>query len=73
MTFVALLMRPWVITMRGITAVKAYILADDLLIVAGGTDMIVTTGHDMTVAVWTLDGKKIGIFGQWTLWDIKVA
>ena len=40
MTYVALLMRPWIIIMRGIKGVKCYILADDLLIIAKGATMI---------------------------------
>jgi len=34
-------------------------------------ELLITTGHDMTVAVWTIAGAKIGVFGQWTLWDIN--
>jgi len=37
----------------------------------GESDLVVTTGHDMTVAVWTIEGAKIGVFGQWTLWDYQ--
>ena len=40
MTFVALTMRPWIIIMRSVGMVKAYILADNLLVVARGTHMV---------------------------------
>ena len=39
MAMVALLMRGWVIAMRGYTGVKATILADDVLLIATGVNM----------------------------------
>ena len=40
MLMVALIMRPWIIIMRKITGVSAYILADDVLVIATGEDMV---------------------------------
>ena len=40
MMFVALIMRPWIIIMRCIPGVQAFILADDVLILVTGRGMI---------------------------------
>ena len=40
MTLVALIMRPWIILMRGVGGITCYILADDVLIIAQGRSMI---------------------------------
>lgn len=40
MTFVALLMRPRIIAMRGVRGVKCFILADDVLVLAQGKTMV---------------------------------
>jgi len=40
MMMVALIMRPWIIIMRSIPDVTAYILADDVLVVATGGNMV---------------------------------
>ena len=40
MTMVALIMRPWIILMRKISGITAYILADDVLMVATGEGML---------------------------------
>ena len=40
MMIVALIMRPWIVIMQGITDVKAYILADDVLVIATGINMV---------------------------------
>ena len=42
MAMVALIMRPWIMLMRTFTGIQSYILADDVLIVATGKQMI---GH----------------------------
>ena len=45
MMFVALIMRPWIIKMRSIGNVYAFILADDVLILATGQTMIKKTAE----------------------------
>ena len=36
-----------------------------------GEDLLLTVGLDWTVAVWTTDGVKAGVFGQWNAWDLS--
>ena len=40
MVMVALIMRPWIALMRAIPGVECYILADDVLVLAEGADMV---------------------------------
>lgn len=40
MVMVALIMRPWIIRMRRIAGIACYILADDVLVLAEGPDMV---------------------------------
>ena len=40
MTMVALIMRPWIILMQKISGVRAFILADDVLLIATGEGML---------------------------------
>ena len=40
MMLVGLIMRPWIILMRQVTGIKAFILADDVLVLAQGPDMV---------------------------------
>ena len=40
MAMVALIMRPWIIQMRRIAGIACYILADDVLVLAKGPDMV---------------------------------
>ena len=40
MMFVALIMKPWIVIMRCIPGVKAFILADDVLVLVTGAEMI---------------------------------
>ena len=37
----------------------------------GGEDMLLTVGHDWTVAMWTVDGVKAGVFGQFNAWNVS--
>ena len=39
MAMVALIMRPWILTMRDIVDTKCFILADDVLLIAQGKQM----------------------------------
>ena len=40
MTNVALIMRPWILTVKNITGISCFILADDVLIVGAGMKML---------------------------------
>ena len=40
MAMVALIMRPWILLMRTFTGIQCYILADDVLLVATGRQMV---------------------------------
>ena len=40
MMLVGLIMRPWIILMRQVTGIKAFILAGDVLVLAKGPDMV---------------------------------
>ena len=61
MMYVALIMRPWIILMRCIPGVQAFILADDVLILATGKGMIgsVAEAVDKTHAYLHSMGAKV--------------
>ena len=61
MMLVALIMRPWVILMRTVPNVKAYILADDVLILAAGPNMVSNAAEaiDKTHAYLHQMGAKV--------------
>ena len=40
MMMVALIMKPWIILMRQVTGIMAFILADDVLVMVDGTDIV---------------------------------
>ena len=47
MAMVALLMRPWIVMMRGIQDVKCYILADDVMLLAEGSRMLASVAQGL--------------------------
>ena len=47
MAMVALLMRPWIVMMRGIQGVRCYILADDVMILAEGSRMLANVAQGL--------------------------
>ena len=61
MMLVALIMRPWVILMRSVPNIKAYILADDVLILATGPSMVSNAAEaiDKTHAYLHQMGAKV--------------
>ena len=61
MMFVALIMKPWIVIMRCIPGVKAFILADDVLVLATGAEMIgrVAEAIDKTHAYLHAMGAKV--------------
>eukprot|EP00656_Telonema_subtile_P008030 TRINITY_DN13771_c0_g2_i1.p1 TRINITY_DN13771_c0_g2~~TRINITY_DN13771_c0_g2_i1.p1 ORF type:complete len:676 (+),score=136.71 TRINITY_DN13771_c0_g2_i1:304-2331(+) len=40
------------------------------LLYMDGVDLLLTCGLDLTISVWTLEGLKVGILGQWNPYDL---
>ena len=75
MMLVALIMRPWVIQMRTVSGTQAFILADGVLVLSTGSDMVrhAAVAIDKTHAYLHAMGAKVAPDKSYNFASLKVA